>query len=168
MKLSDAKAQFIQAWGLLGAQWGVNRTMAQIHALLLIAPEPLCAEEIMEALDISRGNANMNVRELMNWGIVEKILVPGERKEFFIAEKDIWKAGTAIARERKKRELDPILKVLIQLNKVEGDQKDKHVKAFRDTISNIQKFAHQTDAALNAFIKSEEHWFYSTLMKVIR
>lgn len=166
--MSEAKAQFIQAWGLLGAQWGVNRTMAQIHALLLIAPDPLSAEEIMEALDISRGNANMNVRELMNWGIVEKILVPGERKEFFVGEKDIWKVGIAIARERKKRELDPVLKILLQLNKVEGDQKDKHVKAFRDTIQNIQKFAHQTDAALNAFIKSEENWFYSTLMKVIR
>lgn len=168
MKFSDAKAQFIQAWGLLGAQWGINRTMAQIHALLLIAPEPMSAEEIMEALDISRGNANMNVRELMNWGIVEKVLVPGERKEFFVAEKDIWKVGTAIARERKKRELDPVLKVLVQLNKIDGDQKDKHVKAFRETIQNIQKFAHQTDAALNAFIKSEENWFYSTLLKVIR
>jgi DNA-binding transcriptional regulator GbsR (MarR family) len=168
MKFSDAKAQFIQAWGLLGAQWGINRTMAQIHALLLIAPEPLSAEEIMEALDISRGNANMNVRELMNWGIVEKVLVPGERKEFFVAEKDIWKVGTAIARERKKRELDPVLKVLLQLNKIDGDQKDKHIKAFRETIQNIQKFAHQTDAALNAFIKSEENWFYSTLLKVIR
>lgn len=168
MKFSDAKAQFIQAWGLLGAQWGINRTMAQIHALLLIAPEPMSAEEIMEALDISRGNANMNVRELMNWGIVEKVLVPGERKEFFVAEKDIWKVGTAIARERKKRELDPVLKVLLQLNKIDGDQKDKHVKAFRETMQNIQKFAHQTDAALNAFIKSEENWFYSTLLKVIR
>lgn len=168
MKLSDAKAQFIQAWGLLGAQWGVNRTMAQIHALLLIAPDPMSAEEIMEGLDISRGNANMNVRELMNWGIVEKVLVPGERKEFFVAEKDIWKVGTAIARERKKRELDPVLKVLLQLNKIDGDQKDKHIKAFRETITNIQKFAHQTDAALNAFIKSEENWFYSTLLKVIR
>jgi DNA-binding transcriptional regulator GbsR (MarR family) len=168
MKLSEAKAQFIQSWGLLGAQWGVNRTMAQIHALLLIAPEPLSAEEIMEGLDISRGNANMNVRELMNWGIVEKVLVPGERKEFFIAEKDIWRVGTAIARERKKRELDPVLKVLLQLNKVEGDPKDKHVKAFRETMQNIQKFAHQTDAALNAFIRSEENWFYSTLLKVIK
>ncbi len=168
MKLSEAKAQFIQAWGLLGAQWGVNRTMAQIHALLLISPDPMSAEEIMEGLDISRGNANMNVRELMNWGIVEKVLVPGERKEFFIAEKDIWKVGTAIARERKKRELDPILKVLLQLNKVEGDQKDKHVKAFKEAIQNIQKFAQQTDSALNAFIKSEENWFYSTLLKVIR
>lgn len=168
MKFADAKAQFIQAWGLLGAQWGINRTMAQIHALLLIAPEPMSAEEIMEALDISRGNANMNVRELMNWGIVEKILVPGERKEFFVAEKDIWKVGTAIARERKKRELDPVLKVLLQLNKIEGDQKDKHIKAFRDTIQNIQKFAQQADAALNTFIRSEENWFYSTLLKAIR
>lgn len=168
MKLSEAKAQFIQTWGLLGAQWGVNRTMAQIHALLLIAPDPMSAEDIMEALNISRGNVNMNVRELMNWGIVEKMLVQGERKEFFIAEKDIWKVGTAIARERKKRELDPVVKVLMQLNKVEGDPKDRHVKSFRDAMQNIQKFAQQTDAALNAFIRSEESWFYGTLLKVIR
>jgi DNA-binding transcriptional regulator GbsR (MarR family) len=168
MKFTDAKAQFIQAWGSLGAQWGINRTMAQIHALLLIAPNALSADEIMEELNISRGNTNMNVRELINWGIVDKVLVPGERKEYFSAEKDIWKVGTAIARERKKRELDPILKVLNALQSVEGDQKDKHVKAFRDSISNINRFAQQTDATLNAFIKAEENWFYSTLLKVFK
>ncbi|UYQ92032.1 transcriptional regulator [Chitinophaga horti] len=168
MKFTDAKAQFIQAWGSLGAQWGINRTMAQIHALLLIAPDALSADEIMEELNISRGNTNMNVRELINWGIVDKVLVPGERKEYFAAEKDIWKVGTAIARERKKRELDPILKVLNALSTVEGDQKDKHVKAFRESIQNINRFAQQTDNTLNAFIKAEENWFYSTLLKVFK
>lgn len=168
MKFTDAKAQFIQAWGSLGAQWGINRTMAQIHALLLIAPDPLSADEIMEELNISRGNTNMNVRELINWGIVDKVLVPGERKEYFSAEKDIWKVGTAIARERKRRELDPILKILAALQTVEGDQKDKYVKSFRDSISNISRFAQQTDATLNTFIKAEENWFYSTLLKVFK
>lgn len=168
MKFTDAKAQFIQAWGSLGAQWGINRTMAQIHALLLIAPDALSADEIMEELNISRGNTNMNVRELINWGIVDKILVPGERKEYFSAEKDIWKVGTAIARERKRRELDPILKILAALQTVEGDPKDKYVKSFRESISNISRFAQQTDATLNTFIKAEENWFYSTLLKVFK
>ena len=89
MKLTEGKEKFIQAWGTLGSSWGINRTMAQVHALLLIAPESLCAEDIMEELNISRGNANMNIRALMDWGLVSKELKSGERKEFFSAEKDI-------------------------------------------------------------------------------
>lgn len=168
MKLAEAKAQFIQTWGSLGAQWGINRTMAQIHALLMIMPDPLSAEDIMTELNISRGNTNMNVRELINWGLVERILIPGERKEYFSAEKDIWKVATDIARERKRRELDPIIKTLNQLQEVEGDAKDKHVQAFRTSIQNINKFAHQTDKTISTFIKSEESWFYSTLLKLFK
>ena len=168
MKLAEAKAQFIQTWGSLGAQWGINRTMAQIHALLLISPDPLSADEIMAELNISRGNTNMNVRELINWGLVERVLRPGERREYFVAEKDIWKVATHIARERKRRELDPIMKVLGQLQEVEGDAKDKHVKSFKDSIQNIHRFAQQTDKTISAFTKAEEHWFYSTLMKVLK
>ncbi len=168
MKLAEAKAQFLQSWGSLGAQWGINRTMAQIHALLLIMPDPLSADEIMQELNISRGNTNMNVRELINWGLVEKVLVPGERREFFTAEKDIWKVATHIAKERKKRELDPIMKTLNQLQEVEGDQKDKYVKSFRESIQNINRFAHQTDKTLTAFTKAEENWFYNTLVKIFK
>ncbi len=80
MKFPEAKKQFIQTWGTLGSEWGINRSMAQVHALLLIAPKPLSADEIMEELSISRGNANMNLRDLMNWTLVSKQLVPGERK----------------------------------------------------------------------------------------
>lgn len=168
MKLAEAKAQFIQTWGSLGAQWGINRTMAQIHALLMIMPDPLSADEIMTELNISRGNTNMNVRELINWGLVERVLVPGERKEYFTAEKDIWKVAKEIARERKRRELEPILKTLDQLQEVEGDTKDKQVQSFKEAITNINKFAHQTDKTLNAFVKADENWFYSTLMKLFK
>jgi DNA-binding transcriptional regulator GbsR (MarR family) len=168
MNLPEAKAQFIQTWGSLGAQWGINRTMAQIHALLMIMPDPLSADDIMAELNISRGNTNMNVRELINWGLVDRVLVPGERKEFFTAEKDIWKVAKEIARERKRRELDPILKTLDQLQAVEGDPKDKHVQSFKEAIQGINKFAHQTDKTLNAFVKSDENWFYSTLMKLFK
>ena len=89
MKLTEGKEKFIQAWGTLGSSWGINRTMAQVHALLLIAPESLCAEDIMEELNISRGNANMNIRALMDWRLISKELKSEERKEFFSAEKDI-------------------------------------------------------------------------------
>ena len=84
MTLKEGKDKFIQSWGTLGSNWGINRTMAQIHALLLVSPEPLCAEDIRQELHISMGNANMNLRALIDWGLVYKKLKSGERKEFFV------------------------------------------------------------------------------------
>lgn len=168
MKLEEAKHEFIQSWGVLGSQWGINRTMAQIHALLLVSMEPLSADEIMEALQISRGNANMNLRDLMNWDLVQKVLKAGERKEFFSAEKDIWKVSMRILRERRRRELDPILQVLDKLQDIEGDRKSKEVKAFTETIGQIKKFAGQADSALDGLIKADENWFTGTLLKLFK
>jgi len=139
MKLTEAKQQFIGSWGAFGTHWGINRTMAQIHALLLISPDPMTQDDIMEELDISRGNTNMNIRELINWRLVERVLLPGERKEYFSAEKDIWKVVKQIVKERKKRELEPMLQLLDKLENVDGDKKDKNVKTFVDTISSIKK-----------------------------
>ena len=104
MKLAEAKSQFIQAWGTLGSKWGINRTMAQLHALLMVSPEPLSTEDMMAELNISRGNVNMNIRDLMDWGLVEKTFKQGDRKEYFWAEKDVWKITKQVAKERKKRE----------------------------------------------------------------
>lgn len=168
MDLITAKQQFIQSWGVLGSSWGINRTMAQIHALLLIAPEALNADEIMEALQISRGNANMNIRELINWGIVEKVLKPGDRKEYFSAEKDIWKVAMRIMRERKKRELDPMITVIEQIKDVAENKKDAETKAFVDMVNQIQKFAKQADSALGGLIKADENWFTGTLLKLFK
>jgi DNA-binding transcriptional regulator GbsR (MarR family) len=168
MNLIVAKQQFIQSWGVLGSSWGINRTMAQIHALLLIAPEALNADEIMEALQISRGNANMNIRELINWGIVDKVLKPGDRKEYFSAEKDIWKVAMRIMRERKKRELDPMITVIEQIKDVEENKKDTETKAFVDMVNQIQKFAKQADSALGGLIKADENWFTGTLLKLFK
>jgi len=113
MELKEAQEKFIGAWGAFGTQWGINRTMAQIHALLLITEKPMSTEDIMKELNISRGNVNMNVRELITWGIVHKILKIGERKEFFTAEKDIYKTAIQILKERRKRELGPVLELLL-------------------------------------------------------
>src|SRR5438128_11457262 len=168
MNLPEAKAQFIQSWGILGSQWGINRTMAQIHALLIVAAQPLTTEDIMEQLSISRGNTNMNVRELIDWGLLQKVIVPGERKEFFTAEKDIWKVATLIMYQRKKRELDPMVKVLNQLSEVEGDKQDVQVKAFTETIGNIKKFAGHAEKTLDTIIKAEENWFWSSFIKLFK
>ena len=168
MQLAEAKAQFIANWGRFGTNWGINRTMAQIHALLLISPEALSAEEVMEQLSISRGNANMNLRELIDWGLVERVLLPGERKEFFSAEKDIWKVSRQIMKERKKRELDPMIRLLAQLGEVEGDKRDKAVKTFTTTVNDVKKFSEQADKALNLLIKSDEHWFLNNLIKLLK
>jgi len=168
MKLTDAKQQFIHSWGVLGTQWGINRTMAQVHSLLLVASKPLSTDDIMEELSISRGNANMNIRELMDWGLVDKVIVPGDRKEYFSAEKDIWKVATRIMYQRKKRELDPMLKVLNQLIDIEGDKRNAEVKAFTETVENIKKFAGQAEKTMDMMIKAEENWFSSNFLKLFK
>jgi DNA-binding transcriptional regulator GbsR (MarR family) len=168
MKFTEGKEKFIQAWGTLGSSWGINRTMAQVHALLLISPDAMSAEDIMEELNISRGNANMNIRALMDWGLVSKELKPGERREFFSAEKDIWKVATQVVKERRKRELEPVLKVLNELKEIEGDKKDKRIKAFSDSISQINNVVSKADKTLETFIKADENRFISSFMKLMK
>ena len=168
MKLTEAKQQFISSWGAFGTHWGINRTMAQIHALLLISPDPLTQDDIMEELNISRGNTNMNIRELINWGLVERVILPGERKEYCTAEKDIWKVVKQIVKERKKRELEPMMQLLDKLEDVEGDKKDKKVKTFIDTVSSIKRLGLQADKTLDVMIKAEENWFVNSLMKIFK
>ncbi len=168
MKLKEARQQFISSWGAFGTNWGINRTMAQIHALLLVSAEPLTQDDMMEELNISRGNVNMNIRELISWGLVERVILPGERREYFSAEKDIWKVVKLIVKERKKRELEPMLKLLDQLEEVEGDKKDKNVKSFVDTVSGIKKLGKQADKTLDTMIKADENWFVGGLMKLLK
>ncbi|PZR26022.1 MAG: transcriptional regulator [Citrobacter freundii] len=168
MKLTEARQQFISNWGAFGTHWGINRTMAQIHALLLVSPDPLTQDDIMEELNVSRGNVNMNIRELINWGLVDRVLLPGERKEYFSAEKDIWKVVKQIVKERKKRELEPMLGLLDKLEEVEGDRRDKNVKAFVETVSSIKKLGRHADKTLDVLIKAEENWFVSNLVKIFK
>jgi len=168
MNLNEAKLQFIQSWGILAGQWGINRTMAQVHALLLVAAKPLSTDDIMASLSISRGNANMNIRELMDWKLIDKSIVAGDRKEYFTAEKDIWKVVTHIMYQRKKRELDPMVKVLNQISAVDGDPKDADIMAFTSMVKDIQKFAGQADKTLDTIIKAEENWFWGSFMKLFK
>ena len=122
----------------------------------------------MEQLQISRGNANLNIRALIDWGLVEKIIKTGERREFFKAEKDIWKVFTQVVKERRKRELEPVLKALEEISKVEGDKKDAEVKEFLKVTGDLRDFAQKADKTLDRFIKADENWFLSSFMKLIR
>ena len=109
MKYTEARQQMILTWGQLSTRWGINRTMGQIHALLMLSPVALTTDQIMEELQISRGNVSMSLRSLMEWGVVHKVHISGDRKEYYASEKDAWKMALQIARERKRRELDPLI-----------------------------------------------------------
>ncbi len=166
MTLEEGKEKFIQSWGALGSSWGINRTMAQIHALLLISPTAWSADEIMEELKISRGNANMNIRALIDWRLVYKELKPGERKEYFVAEKDMWEVVRNIIIQRKKRELEPMLRVLDELSSVENDTPQG--EEFSQVVRDIKLFSSKADSTLDTLVKSDSNWFVGTFMKMIR
>jgi DNA-binding transcriptional regulator GbsR (MarR family) len=166
MDLKEARDRFIEAWGALGGGWGINRSMAQVHALLLVSAEALSTEEVMEQLNISRGNANMNLRALIDWGLVRRVLKPGERREYFEAEKDVWKVATCIVRERKKRELEPLVRLLGELGTVNGQGPE--VKAFREMAHDLKDLTARIDTLLEHSTRRDVQWFVkaaSTLLK---
>ncbi|WP_435415815.1 GbsR/MarR family transcriptional regulator [Polaribacter aestuariivivens] len=166
MELHEAKNKYIQTWGSLATSWGINKTMAQVHALLLVSTKPFSAEDIMEELQISRGNVNMNVRALIDWGIVTKEFVVGERKEFFVADKDIWELFKQITKERKKREIEPVLKVLDELQEVEDTTEDG--KQFKKVLSDLSSVTTKVNSMLEKAIKADEHWLLSNFTKMIK
>src|SRR5687768_3429979 len=167
MKYTEAKKELIQAWGNLGYSWGLNKTMAQIHALLMVSPKVLSTEDIMDELSISRGNANMNIRALLDWGIITRISVPGERKEYFKSEKDVWALARQVAKERRKRELEPILKILKEVNEVQTDGTEES-KELKSVVKELKNFADRSDDLLETFIRAEESWFWNTVLKIMK
>ncbi|MFL0089362.1 GbsR/MarR family transcriptional regulator [Tenacibaculum maritimum] len=167
MNLEDAKLKYIHTWGSLATNWGINKTMAQVHALLLVSTTPLSAENIMEALKISRGNVNMNVRALIDWGIVRKEFIAGERKEFFVADKDIWELFKQITKERKKREIEPVLKILQELQD-EVEETSEEVIKFKKVMRDLSSVTTKVNGILDKVIKADEHWLLSNFTKIIK
>ena len=169
MKLTEAKEKFIQSWGVLGSNWGINKTMAQIHALFLVADDLLSTEDVMEALQISRGNANMNIRTLIEWGLLYKESKVGERRAFFRGEKDVWKVSQRVIRTRQRQELEPMLDVLQTLSNAKIEEgAPEEIEAFQKQIGDIKSFSELADKTLSKISKSEENWFLKTFMKLIR
>lgn len=139
-KLKTARDEFVAQWGALGTQWGINRTMAQIHALLMTAPQALTTDEVMEELEISRGNAHTNLKELVAWGLIRAVVKKGERREFFEAEKDVWSIFTIVARERKRREIEPALAILKKCAAESHDIKTDNGVAFYKQMKALEEF----------------------------
>lgn len=165
MELEQAKQQFIQTWGNFGTQWGINRSMAQVHALLLVSERSLSTEEVMEQLSISRGNANMNIRDLINWNLVYKESIAGDRKEYFRAEKDMWEVAKRIVKERKRREIEPLQQHLAELKKVEQSYESI---SFVATIENIERLVSRLDGLSDTLMKADEHVFFGKIIQFFK
>ncbi len=109
---TDTARHFVEAWGAMGSLWGINRSVARVHALLMASEEPISLEEIAERLQISKGNASMSLRELRNFGVVRQVEVPADRRDFYVTEPDVWTMFFRILGERKRREFDPALQAI--------------------------------------------------------
>lgn len=139
-RLKETRDRFVAQWGVMGTQWGINRTMAQIHALLMTSAEPMSTDEVMAELRISRGNAHTNLKDLVNWGLLRIVTRKGERKEFFEAELDVWEIFRRIVQERKRREIDPALEVLQGCLEETKAMKTAGGRAFHDQMKSLEEF----------------------------
>lgn len=159
----SAQERFICEWGTLCTRWGVNKTMGQIHGLLLISPDDLCADEVMSRLSLSRGNVNMNLRALEQWRLVSKVQKIGERKDYYRAEKDLNNIFKIIIAERKKQELDPLITLLKEVDAVHPQC--EHSKEFCKVTKEIHHYAQKADHALNAILSSKVDWISRILLR---
>lgn len=167
MKLQEAKMEFVQTWGAIGSSWGIPRSMAQIHALLLASNEALSTEDVMETIQISRGNANINIRELINWNLVSKQHKLGERKEFFTANADIMAMAQNIVQERKKRELQPVLDLMAKLKSEEIEGSKEEVEHFQKLMNELDDFIKQLDQLSEIWLKLKDNFFFKKMIKTM-
>ncbi len=159
--LDRSKALFVRRWGELSGYWGINRTMAELHALLYISATPLCADEIMSTLQISRGNTSMNLRQLLDWGLVSRVHHKGDRKEYFTAETDVWEMFQTIVRERRRREVEPIIETIGRCQKMvaEGmseltDDQRREAETYQQRLHNMDEFLTAMNSLLNLLLSS--------------
>jgi DNA-binding transcriptional regulator GbsR (MarR family) len=142
-ELSAAKEQFILHWGEMGTRWGINRTVAQVHALLHVSATALTAEEIADTLAIARSNVSTSIRELQGWGLVRQVYVLGDRRQHYESIKDVWEMFRIIIEQRKRREVDPTLDLLrLCLSDLEGGG-DQYT---RDRLKELHDFFSDVDS----------------------
>jgi len=151
-----AREEFVSQWGAIGNAWGINRTLAMIHALLMTSREPLSTDDIMAELRISRGNASTNLRELIGWGLIRQIVRKGERKEYFEAEKEVWKIFSTVARERKRRELVPALEVLTRCADQTKEDRSPEARAFHKQMAELREFLKLAERVVETIATSEQ------------
>ena len=164
----SARDNFVSQWGAIGSAWGINRTMAQIHALLITAPAPLSTDEVMAELKVSRGNAHTNLRDLVSWGLVRSVVRKGERKEFFEAEKEVWRMFCIILRERRRRELRPALDVLRECAEITRQIKGADAAAFNKQIRSLAEFLEVADGVITKITRSEQSTILPWALKFLK
>lgn len=163
MKLTSVQEKFILHWGEMGTRWGINRTVAQVHALLYISPKALNAEEITETLGVARSNVSNSIRELQGWGIIKLVHVMGDRRDHFDSIKDPWEMFRVVLDERKKREIDPTIHMLREaINELD---KEKHKDAY--TAERLRALQEIFETA-SAWYNQIREWPTSTLIKFIK
>ena len=165
--LALARDEFVAQWGAMGSAWGINRTMAQIHALLMTSDAPLTTDDVMADLKISRGNAHQNLRDLVGWGLVRSVIRKGERKEYFEAEKDVWRMFCIISRERKRREIEPALKALRACEEQTRSLRGDKAAAFNRQIRALSEFVGQADTILDRISRSEGSSLLPLFLKIL-
>ena len=166
--LQEARDEFVSQWGAIGSAWGINRTMAQIHALLITAPAPLSTDDVMTDLKISRGNAHSNLRDLVSWGLVRSVVRKGERKEFFEAEKDVWRMSCVVIRERRRRELRPALAVLKDCMERTKGLKGNEAIAFNKQLNALSDFLQLADRVITKLSQSEQNKMIPRALKFVK
>jgi len=155
----QSRLLFIRRWGEMGANWGISRTMAEVHALLFVSAEPLCTDDVMERLQVSRGNASMNLRQLVNWGLIHRVHLPGDRKEYFVCETDVWQMFETITRERRRREIEPIVETIERCQAMVRDEikqrrsKPKEVEEYQHRLAEMLEFLNLMNALFNLVVK---------------
>src|SRR5271170_8518662 len=164
--LVAARDEFISQWGAMGGAWGINRTMAQVHALLMTSEKALTTDEVMAELKISRGNAHQNLRELVGWGLVRNVIRKGERKEYFESEKDVWRMFCTVARERKRREIEPALRALRACEEQTRSLRGEKAAAFNRQIKALADFLAQGEAIMDRVSKSEQSTVMPLFLKM--
>jgi len=162
-KLSSVQQKFILHWGEMGTRWGVNRTVAQVHALLYISPKPLNADDIVDTLDVARSNVSTSLKELQGWGIVKLVHVRGDKRDHFESMKDVWEMFRVVLDERKKREFDPTMRMLHEC--IVEAEKDKATDPFtQERLRELYKFF-ETTAAWYVQVR---RWPTATMFKFMK
>ncbi|MGE3181834.1 MAG: GbsR/MarR family transcriptional regulator [Phycisphaerae bacterium] len=156
--LQESKNQLVRRWGELGGYWGINRTMAEIYALMFVSTEPLCTDDVMEQLHISRGNASMNLRALVDWGLIRRKHKFGQRREFFDADTDVWHMFETIMQERRRREVEPILETIDHCQALiaplkEGADEHTDLDEFRKRLKDLRNFLDTMNAVFDLVLK---------------
>jgi DNA-binding transcriptional regulator GbsR (MarR family) len=163
--LEQARARFIDSWAEMAPKWGIPKAMAQIHALLMISEKPLSTDDIMAELGISRGSANMSLRNLADWGLIRRAFIKGDRKEYFQSEKDVWNMFCRIARERKKREIEPVIENMEECLAMVG--KDKTSAVFRERLTQLLELVKTLDYVLGKIAQQERNAIIPRILKLL-